>query len=108
GEVEAGGGGGGRGGGDVPARLQAGDEDADGLARDVDHVVALRSADRDRVGRAIRCTEGSREIDVDLRQLGADEIVHDDGVRAAGRAVVDRLDAAEVGRDVAHVLEEAH
>ena len=48
------------------------------------------------------------EIDVDLGRLRAGEVVDGDGVGAAQRVEVDRLDVVEVHDDVADVAGEPH
>ena len=49
---------------------------------------------------------GGAEVDVDLLDVGPGQVVDRDGVGAAQRVDVDRLDAVEVHRDVADVAEQ--
>ena len=70
----------------------------------------LRAVDDHRVGlrRRRRPAERAGEIDVDLRHVGAGQVVDGDRVGAAERVEVDPLDVIEVHDDVADVAGEAH
>ena len=71
-------------------------------ARDADRVVAVGAVDDDGVGRAVAGAAARRrgEVEVDLRHVGAGQVVDGDRVGAAEGVEVDRLDAVEVHRDV--------
>ena len=79
-------------------------------AEHVDDVVAVGAVDDHRVGRRVAGGAADRagEIDVDLRHVGAGEVVDRDGVGAAERVEVDRLDVVEIHDDVAEVAGEQH
>ena len=76
----------------------------------VDVVVAVRGVRDDRVGLAVarRAADRAGEIDVDLDDVGAAQIVDRERVRAAERVEVDGLDVVEIHDDVAEVAREQH
>ena len=84
---------------------------ADGRAgaEDVDDVVAVGAVDDDDVGRAVAGGAADRagQVDVDLDQVRAGQVVDGGRVGAAERVEVDRLDVVEVHHDVAEVAREA-
>ena len=86
---------------DVHAGLQAEHVDAVGIARDADHVVAVRGVHRHGVRCAVAAAVRTAQIEVDLRHIGAAEIADHDVVRAAERAEVDALDVVQIHDDVA-------
>ena len=55
-----------------------------------------------------RAADRAGEVDVDLRDVGAGQVVDGDGVGAAQRVEVDALDIVEVHDDVAEVAGEPH
>ena len=64
-------------------------------------VVAVGAVDDDGVGRAVAgAAAGAGQVEVDLGDVGAGQVVDGDGVGAAQGVEVDRLDAVEVHRDV--------
>ena len=79
-------------------------------ANDVDDVVAVRAVDGHDVGRGVagRAADRAGEVDVDLLDVGPGEVVDDDGVGAAERVEIDRLDVVEVHDDVAEIAGEQH
>src|SRR5262245_15490115 len=100
---------GGLGAGDVHLRRQALDGNAAGVAADHDHVVAAGALDGDGVGGAVAgaAAGGAGQVEVDLGDVGAGQVVYGDGIGAAQGLEVDMLDAVEVNRNVADVAEEA-
>ena len=91
-------------------RRQAGDATELPVARDLNVVVAGGAVDDDAVGRAVADAAAghAREVDRDLRDAGAGEVVDVISVGAAERVEVDVLDAVEVHRDVADVAGETY
>jgi len=93
---------------DLHVRGQAESRDEGRIADDAEGVDAVGAGREDRVGLGVAESARAPEIDADLLHVGSAEIAHVDGVGAAVRAVVDRLDVVEVGRDVVGVAEEVH
>ena len=77
-------------------------------AGDRDGVVAVGAVDDDGVGLAVAGAAAgrAREVEVDVGDAGAGQVVDGDGVGAAEGGDVDLLDAVEVHGDVADVAEE--
>src|SRR5262249_31700890 len=70
-----------------------------------DHVVAVGALHGDAVGRAVAHARAGNagQVEVDLGQVGAAQVVDGDLVRAALGGEVDALDAVEVHRAAGHV-----
>ena len=96
--------------GDVHRGGKAQDRDPVGVADDLDHVVAARGIDGDRIRLVVAggATERGGEIDVDLRHVRPAQVVDHDVVGAAERIEVDLLDVVEVHGDVRDIAEEQH
>ena len=79
-------------------------------AGDGDGVVAGRAVDDHGVRRAVALAAARRrrQVEVDLLDVGAGEVVDRDGVGAAQGVELDVLDAVEVHGDVADVAEQPH
>ena len=79
-------------------------------AGDGDGVVAGRAVDDHAVGRAVALAAARRrrQVDGDLLDVGAGEVVDRDGVGAAQGVDLDVLDAVQVHGDVADVAEQPH
>src|SRR5262249_18724001 len=102
----------------VVGRLGAGDvhlgsQPQDGnpvlVPGDLNHVVAVGPLDDDRIGCVVAdpAARGPRQIEVDLADAGAGQVVDGDGVGAALGVEVDDLDAVEVHRHVGDIAGEA-
>ena len=88
-------------------RLQRGHVDPAGrVARDGEHLVALRRVDGDGIGRAVAAAGRPAEIEGDVRHVGAAQVADDDVVGAAQRPEVDLLDVVHVHRDIGDVAQE--
>src|SRR6185436_20054678 len=74
-----------------------------GTQRQRDDIVARSSIDDDLILRAIRGVRSTCQIDVDLRDIGAGEIVDGDLVGPAQGGEVDVLDIVQVHRDAGDV-----
>ena len=79
-------------------------------AHHIDDIVAVGAVGDHRVGGAIarHPADRPRQADIQLRDVGAREIVHRECVDAAQRVEVDALDVVEVHDDVAEVAGEHH
>src|ERR1051326_3686491 len=74
---------------------------------DRNHVVAVRRVDDDRIDRAVTTAPGQSQVDVDIADAGAGQVVDGDVVRASERPEIDRLDAVCVHRDGGNIPDEA-
>ena len=91
--------------------MRAGDVDARGEADDLTRSCRSRRRSTtssplvaltiDVVGRGVVAAAGRGEVGVTLVDVGAGQVVDGDGVGAAERVGVDRLDVVEVHHDVA-------
>ena len=79
-------------------------------AHHIDDIAAVGAVGDHRVGGAIagRAADRPRQADIQLRDVGAREIVHRERVGATQRIEVDALDVVEVHDDVAEVAGEQH
>ena len=95
---------------DAELRREAVDEDRRAAADDLDVVVGLRAVDDHGVGRAIAlpASRRRRQVERDLGDVGAGEVVDRDGVGAAQGRKLDVLDAVEVHDDVGDVAGQPH
>ena len=86
------------------------DGDRRAAADDLDVVVAGGAVDDHGVGRAVALAAPGRrrQVDRDLRDAGAGQVVDRDGVGAAQGGELDVLDAVEVHDDVADVAGQPH
>ena len=78
---------------DVDLRGKAGDRDRAAVPDDGDlRVVAVGAVDGHRVGLRVAGAAGRRQVDLDGLHVGAGEVVDREGVGAAERVELDRLD----------------
>src|SRR5262249_6664282 len=95
---------------DVHLCCQAQHGHAAGVASHHGDVVAAGAVDDDAVGGTVAGAAAGRglQVQVDLVDVGAGQVVDGDGVGAAQGVEVNPLDAVEVHRDVGDVAEETH
>ena len=96
--------------GDVHLGRQPDHGDRSSRAEDVDDVVAVGAVDDDGVGLGVagRAADRAGQVDVDLDEVGAAQVVDGGRVGAAQGVQVDGLDVVEVHDDVAEVAGEPH
>src|SRR5262249_43348457 len=95
--------------GDLDGGRQPGDGHAGGRAAHPDHVRPVGAVDDDGVGRAVAgaAPRRGRQVEVDLRDPGAGQVVDGDGIDSAQGDEVDLLRAGDVHDDAGHVPCEA-
>src|SRR5262249_3051661 len=90
--------------------MQANDGVTRARARDLNRIRAIGAVDDDGVGRAIADATARRagQVEVNLGDAGAREVIHGDRVGPAFGVEVDALDAVEVHGHGGHIAGEAH